>query len=51
VKIAQLLKEAKTLAEPKNHSINPLLKPEDTYNRPYIETTYFGKNLSEQIEN
>jgi hypothetical protein len=50
VKIAQLLKEAKTLAEPKNHNINPLLKPEDTYNRQCFETSYLRKNLSEQIE-
>jgi hypothetical protein len=30
----------------KCHNINPLLKPEDTYNRPCFENTYLSKNLT-----
>jgi hypothetical protein len=43
-KIAQFLKVAKEFAEPK-YDINPLLKPEDPYNRPCFETKYLGKNV------
>jgi hypothetical protein len=39
---------AKSFAEPKNDiisPINPLLKPEDTYNRPSLETAHLVKNV------
>jgi hypothetical protein len=46
-KIAQFLKLAKAFAKPNMtvSPINPLLKPEDTYNRPCSETAYLGQNV------
>jgi hypothetical protein len=54
-KFTQFLKVAKAFAEPKNviiSPINPLLKLEDTNNRPCFETAYLVKNvkINKQID-